>query len=79
MQSECEGLRMHCYTKAVEKLMSIRLFFHYSDGRNTSVVHTASTTHGGFYNNPATTNSVLKTVRCKPTVTYPFTQESLEN
>ena len=70
-------LGMQCYSKALEKSRPDRLFFYYSDGRSTSNVRTASTSHGGFDNDPATMNNVLKTVLGKSTVPHPFTKESL--
>jgi pimeloyl-ACP methyl ester carboxylesterase len=70
-------LGMQCYSKNLEKSRPDRLFFHYSDGRNTSGTRTASTSHGGFDNDPATMNNVLKTVLGKSNVPHPFTKESL--
>jgi hypothetical protein len=68
---------MQCYSKELEKLVPDRLFFHYSKGRVTSGVRTASASHGGFDNDPATMNDVLKTVLGKSKVPHPFTKESL--
>jgi len=71
-------LGMQCSSKDLEKLRPKRLFFHYSDGYATSRAKTASNSHGGFDNDPATMNDVLKTVLGKSNVRYPFTKESLK-
>jgi pimeloyl-ACP methyl ester carboxylesterase len=71
-------LGMQYYSKDIEKSVPNRLFFHYSNGRSTSGARTASTSHGGFDNDPATMNNVLKTVLGKSTVPHPFTKESLQ-
>jgi pimeloyl-ACP methyl ester carboxylesterase len=70
-------LGMQRSSKDLEKLHPKSLFFHYSNGRGSSKARTASTSHGGFDNDPATMNSVLKTVLGKPSVPHPFTKESL--
>jgi pimeloyl-ACP methyl ester carboxylesterase len=70
-------LGMQRYSKELEKLQPNSLFFHYSDGRSGANVRTASASHGGFDNDPATMNSVLKTILGTPSVSYPFTKESL--
>jgi len=70
-------LGMQRYSEVLEKLQKKTLRFHYSDGRSSANVRTASTTHGGFDNDPATMNSVLKTVLGKTAVAQPFTRESL--
>ena len=66
------------YSKGLEKLRPKSLFFHYSNGRRSANVPTASTTHGGFDNDPAMMNSVLKTVLGNSAVKRPFTAESFE-
>lgn len=71
-------LGMQRYSKDLEKLQPKRLFFYYSDGRSSANARTASSSHGGFDNDPATMNSVLKTVLGKSSVPFPFTRESLE-
>lgn len=72
-------LGMQCYSrKKLEKLRPDRLFFHYSKGRTGAKVRTASTSHGGFDNDPATMNNVLKTVLGKSRVPHPFMKESLQ-
>jgi pimeloyl-ACP methyl ester carboxylesterase len=71
-------LGMQRYSKELKKLPPGRLFFHYSDGRANRRDRTASTSHGGFDNDPVTMNSVLKTVLGKPRVPQPFTRESLK-
>ena len=65
-------LGMQSYSKDLEKLRPGRLSFHYTNGRTT-----ASTSHGGFDNDPATMNSVLKTILGSSRVPHPFTQQSL--
>lgn len=70
-------LGMQRYSKDLEKLRPGRLFFHYSDGRAGGRTRTASASHGGFDNDPATMNDILKTVLGKSTVPHPFTKESL--
>ena len=70
-------LGMQRYSKHLEKLHPRSLFFRYSNGRSGANVHTASTSHGGFDNDPATMNSVLKTVLGKSSIPHPFTKESL--
>jgi pimeloyl-ACP methyl ester carboxylesterase len=70
-------LGMQRYSGDLEKLRPDRLFFHYSDGRTTPGVRTASTSHGGFDNDPATMNDVVKTVLGKSSIPQPFTKESL--
>jgi hypothetical protein len=70
-------LGMQRYSKDLEKLRPGHLFFHYSDGRGNARGRTASTSHGGFDNDPATMNDVLKTVLGKSSVPHPFTPESL--
>ena len=71
-------LGMQLYSKKLEKPDSAHLFFHYSDGPGKKNASTTSTSHGGFDNDPATMNSVLKTVLDKPTMPYPFTKDSLD-
>ncbi len=71
-------LGMQRYSKELEQLRPDRLFFHYSDGRATARARTASASHGGFDNDPATMNDILKTVLDKPGAPYPFTKESLQ-
>jgi len=71
-------LGMQRSSKDLEKLRPDRLYFHYSDGRAGARVRTASTSHGGFDNDPATMNDVLKTVLGKSSVPHPFTKESLQ-
>lgn len=71
-------LGMQLYSKSLAKLRPRNLFFHYSNGRGTGNARTASTSHGGFDNDPATMNSVLKTVLGKSSVPQPFTKESLQ-
>lgn len=66
-------LGMRRYSKDLESLRPSRLSFHYSDGRDT-----ASTSHGGFDNDPATMNNVLKTILGQSRVPHPFTKKSLE-
>jgi len=66
-------LGMQRYSRDLEGLRPGRLSFHYTDGRTT-----ASTSHGGFDNDPATMNSVLKTILGSSRVRHPFTKESLE-
>ena len=70
-------LGMQRYSKDLEKLSPDRLFFHYSDGRAGARARTASASHGGFDNDPATMNDVLKTVLGKSKVPHPFTEASL--
>ena len=70
-------LGMQCYSKDLEKLDPAHLFFHYSDGPKKKNVITASTSHGGFDNDPATMNSVLRTVLASSRLPRPFTKESL--
>jgi hypothetical protein len=65
-------------SKDLEGLRPERLFFHYSDGRGAPRARTNSTTHGGFDNDPATMNDVLKTVLGKSSVPNPFTKASLQ-
>jgi pimeloyl-ACP methyl ester carboxylesterase len=71
-------LGMQLYSKDLEKLRPNRLSFHYSDGRTTRRDRTVSMSHGGFDNDPATMNDVLKTVLGKSKVPVPFTKESLQ-
>ncbi len=70
-------LGMQLYSKKLEKLNPAHLFFHYSDGPDKKNADTMSTSHGGFDNDPATMNSVLKTVLGKSNIPYPFTKGSL--
>jgi hypothetical protein len=69
---------MQCYSKDLEKLDPAHLFFHYSDGPKRMNTSTASASHGGFDNDPATMNSVLKTVLDNSRLPHPFTKESLD-
>jgi pimeloyl-ACP methyl ester carboxylesterase len=71
-------LGMQLYSKELAKSHRGRLFFHYSNGRTGSRARTASTSHGGFDNDPVTMNSVLKTVLGESRVAHPFTKESLQ-
>ncbi|HKJ01862.1 MAG TPA: C1 family peptidase [Longimicrobiales bacterium] len=70
-------LGMQHYSADLEKLRPGRLFFHYSDGRAGARSRSVSTSHGGFDNDPATMNDILKTVLGKSNVPHPFTKESL--
>ena len=71
-------LGMQVSSKNLEKLRRDSLFFHYSNGRADPGARTASSSHGGFDNDPVTMNDVLKTVLGKSNVPQPFTKESLE-
>ena len=71
-------LGMQRYSQELEKLQPKSLYFHYSDGRVNGRTRTASTSHGGFDNDPYTMNDVLKTVLNKPSVPHPFTKETLQ-
>lgn len=66
-------LGMQTYSAPLEGLRPNSLHFHYTDGRRT-----ASTSHGGFDNDPVTMNSVLRTILGDTRVRQPFTKESLE-
>lgn len=69
-------LGMQRFSKALENANAKRLHFYYSHG-NAEKVRTASTSHGGFDNDPATMNDILKTVLDGSPVRLPFTKESL--
>jgi hypothetical protein len=71
-------LGMQRFSADVERLRHKNLQFHYSDGRGGSGAHTSSPTHGGFDNDAATMNSVLKTVLGGARVRRPFTRELLQ-
>jgi len=64
-------------SKALEALGGGRLSFHYSKGRGSARVATASASHGGFDNDPATMNHVLETVLGTSRVPRRFTEETL--
>ena len=70
-------LGMQLYSEALEKLGAKRLHFYYSDG-TAAGDRTASTSHGGFDNDPVTMNAVLRTVLGNQHVPHPFTDESLQ-
>jgi Papain family cysteine protease len=53
------------------------LTFVYSDGKSSVRARSASTSHGGFDNDPVTMNDVLKQVLGKGKIPKPFTKESL--
>jgi len=70
-------LGMQKYSGEFEKHRSKRLNFYYSNGIASSRDRTNSSSHGGFDNDPATMNDVLKAVlKAKPS--HPFTEKSLE-
>lgn len=54
--------------------LGTKLVFQYSDGQSPD--YTTSTTHGGFDNDPATMNAMLKTILGR-VPDHPFTKESL--
>jgi hypothetical protein len=54
------------------------LEFVYSDGRTDGSTRTASTSHGGFDNDPYTMNDILKMVTDQATPARPFTRYDLE-
>ena len=55
-------LGMHLYSRKLEGLRPDHLFFHYSNGVTSTRDKTNSTSHGGFDNDPATMNSVLRVI-----------------
>jgi pimeloyl-ACP methyl ester carboxylesterase len=76
-EPEAPLVGMQRYCKKLER-HSKRLSFHYADGRSTTRDRTKSTTHGGFDNDVATMNDVLKTILGKSSLRQPFTKESLQ-
>lgn len=72
-------LGMERYSSNLKKSSTIRKIgkrftIHYSDGQHTSI--TASSTHGGFDNDPATMNTVMKIIS-EQEPEHPFTNEDL--
>ncbi|MFW2403461.1 MAG: C1 family peptidase [Gammaproteobacteria bacterium] len=70
-------LGMQRYSKSLMRRRLPRLHIEYSEGPMPGSRKTESSTHGGFDNDPATMNHILRrVVRGKPT--KPFTDKSLE-
>lgn len=69
-------LGMRKYSKNLAASVS-RLNIYYSDGSSSGAAKTKSKSHGGFDNDPATMNSVLRRVIGK-TPDRPFTKKSLK-
>jgi pimeloyl-ACP methyl ester carboxylesterase len=68
------GMQIHC--EELEKLDAKRLFFHYSGGASAGA-RTQSASHGGFDNDEATMNDILKVV-LGGAPKHKFTKESLQ-
>jgi len=75
-EREAPILGMQIFSRDIERGRGAKPDIYYSDGGETSSSTTASTSHGGFDNDPVTMNHVLRRVLgSRPQV--PFTRESL--
>ncbi|MEW8437691.1 MAG: C1 family peptidase [Candidatus Thiodiazotropha taylori] len=71
-------LGMQIYSKPLQDLKPNVLKFYYSNGVASSRDRTNSTSHGGFDNDPATMNDILKAVLGTNRLVRPFTADSLD-